>query len=651
MRPLLGGILAAINTAAPPPAPPHSYLRPALGQSNSFGAGAISDVTSVDYQDQPVPMFAAAVSSGSGHTTIAYHWRDHMYLLSGANGTDTAVGAVTGPLGERSIENLVQSSAGGVGHWRGVADQVRNAGYHAQAQSVRLWKVATYGIQATGHSPYSNGAQWKNAIRSLTRLIRPYIQAEVVAGRPVYLQALDIKQGEAEATQLQNAATPEEISAAQALIDAWPSVWTATLNYYYEKFGVTFPVVFTQLIPVRTSNSGTAPLDGPTLQMNNAAQNLCRYVVPVNSDGTLGTILDQGAASGRLNNGYWLQHNFNAPVWTEVHFTSAHQIALGRALVALERVIQGGATPVGLQSFQVTRIAPVALELPALFGTAATNQVTISVRPDEKCLAYVLVLAAGSPVPSQATVFSSGVSFVLTEDASTGNTVTQTMLLTGLTASTTYDIYVMLVDDVHGHRGNVLPPVTATTAAATTTATWDTSVVAGGMITYDESNRRAIANSTITASRWVRGLQGRSTGKHYFCLEFDWITGIPNGIGIGTTGVGGTTGGTVGTSRWSWTSQTANTNSPNRAMVHNANNTDGRYHVAIDLDAQLIWFRAGTINWNNDPLADPATGVGGLSISGRGTTAVFPIAQIAAGVGNFYRFVVDTPPSGFTQLS
>lgn len=630
------------------PAGAHVYLRPALGQSNTHGAGAINSVPSADFQDQPVPMLIAAVASGSGHASIAYNWQDLLYLQDGVAGNDSALGAVTGPRGERSIEGAVQSAAGGVGHYRGVAEQVRDNGYHALAQSVRLWKVATWGIQATGQSPYSNGAQWKNAIRSLTRLIRPFVQAEVAAGRAVYLQAMDIKQGEAEATQLQNAVTAEEIAAAQALIDAWPGVWTQTLNYYYEKFGVTFPVVFTQLMPVRTSNSAGAPLDGPTLQMNNAAQNLCRYTVPMSIDGTIGTIVDQGPAAGRLNNAYWLQHNFSAPVLTEVHFTAEHQVALGKALVALEKHLAGNVFSRGLLQFPVTRIAPVALELPALVS-AASNQILISVRPDEKCLARVLALSDGATAPSAATLLATGTQYTLTEDAATGNTTSQTLTISGLTPSTAYDIYMMLVDDVHGHAGSVLPRVDATTAAGLTTPTWDTSVSAGGMLTYDEDGRRAIANSTITSLRWARGLQGRSSGKYYFCLEFDWVSAIPNGIGIGTTGVGGTTGGTVGTSRWSWTAQTANTNSANRGMVHNANNTDGRYHVAVDLDAQLIWFRAGSINWNNDAEANPATGAGGLSISGRGASTVFPIAQIAAGVGNFYRFVSETPPSGFEQ--
>lgn len=40
---------------------------------------------------------------------------------------------------------------------------------------------------------------------------------------------------------------------------------------------------------------------------------------------------------------------------------------------------------------------------------------------------------------------------------------------------------------------------------------------------------------------------------------------------------------------------------------------------ALDIGNSLIWFNCGTVNWNNDPTADPATGVNGFSFSPLGT--------------------------------
>lgn len=38
-------------------------------------------------------------------------------------------------------------------------------------------------------------------------------------------------------------------------------------------------------------------------------------------------------------------------------------------------------------------------------------------------------------------------------------------------------------------------------------------------------------------------------------------------------------------------------------------------NIAVDFTNQMIWFRKGAGNWNNNPAADPATNVGGISIA------------------------------------
>jgi hypothetical protein len=87
--------------------------------------------------------------------------------------------------------------------------------------------------------------------------------------------------------------------------------------------------------------------------------------------------------------------------------------------------------------------------------------------------------------------------------------------------------------------------------------------------------------------------------------------------------------------------------------------------VAVDLDARLIWFKlvAGPdfdpdfCFWNGDPANDPATGVGGLDISGV-AGALLPVAAFGgfqpdipgnAITANFCGPFTGTLPTGFTE--
>ena len=77
--------------------------------------------------------------------------------------------------------------------------------------------------------------------------------------------------------------------------------------------------------------------------------------------------------------------------------------------------------------------------------------------------------------------------------------------------------------------------------------------------------------------------------------------------------------------------------------------------VAIDIGAQLIWFRFDGHDWNNDASANPATGAGGLSLSFM--DASHPVAPsfvssdaVFAGTANFgATSYAQTPPSGFNN--
>jgi hypothetical protein len=80
--------------------------------------------------------------------------------------------------------------------------------------------------------------------------------------------------------------------------------------------------------------------------------------------------------------------------------------------------------------------------------------------------------------------------------------------------------------------------------------------------------------------------------------------------------------------------------------------------VAVDLDARLIWFRKDSGNWNGDSLANPVTGVGGISFTAAISYA--PIVSFGGAAGlagdaftaNFgATSYANAAPSGFGNWS
>jgi hypothetical protein len=78
--------------------------------------------------------------------------------------------------------------------------------------------------------------------------------------------------------------------------------------------------------------------------------------------------------------------------------------------------------------------------------------------------------------------------------------------------------------------------------------------------------------------------------------------------------------------------------------------------MAVDLGAKLIWFRAGAAgNWNNSGTANPATGVGGLSISALsgliklvGWECTFSSPPVTMTLNSGSSAFTGSVPSGFT---
>lgn len=66
---------------------------------------------------------------------------------------------------------------------------------------------------------------------------------------------------------------------------------------------------------------------------------------------------------------------------------------------------------------------------------------------------------------------------------------------------------------------------------------------------------------------------------------------------------------------------------------------------AVDAANQLIWFKKlPSGNWNNDPGADPATGAGGFSYAGIGTTVYAAASAVLGNDGVTFDFTPDEEP-------
>lgn len=164
-----------------------------------------------------------------------------------------------------------------------------------------------------------------------------------------------------------------------------------------------------------------------------------------------------------------------------------------------------------------------------------------------------------------------------------------------------------------------------------------------------------IATKTgTTLQTSVRGTVSRSSGKYY--LEFVPVRGTAAAsVGIGTASATlsnyvGNDANAVGMGVSNGIVR-VNVTSIGTGPTH----VDGDIvHLAVDLTAELIWFRVNNGNWNANGSADPATGVGGFSFA---TTvdggAYFPMATVSvAGNSNTLRASASeftgTVPSGFS---
>jgi hypothetical protein len=212
--------------------------------------------------------------------------------------------------------------------------------------------------------------------------------------------------------------------------------------------------------------------------------------------------------------------------------------------------------------------------------------------------------------------------------------------------------------------GNRALMLAAAAPLAADTSAWDSMVSLrnAGPATwnpFDKSTSASLTNNNLTANLGaaqgaVRGVRGRSSGKYY--LEYTMIkwagdAGGP-GVALASASFSGnaTTAGIIavaGSNGTIWVNGSA-------GPSFGGTPADGDIVcMAIDFDAALIWFRQGVAgNWNGSGTANPATGVGGVSLAALAGATLFPFFidqstdSITANFGG--SAFTGTIPSGFS---
>lgn len=140
-------------------------------------------------------------------------------------------------------------------------------------------------------------------------------------------------------------------------------------------------------------------------------------------------------------------------------------------------------------------------------------------------------------------------------------------------------------------------------------------------IVLSNSNKRATPASGSPYNHMM-GTPANYAGKRYF----EYVPGSTSFTAFGVTGPAGhfkngdgnTFGNFLGQIGWNpggtITAAKTGTSSFTLATIQTYAATN-RLSVAVNLDADLIWFRTAAGNWNNNALNDPATNTGGIDLS------------------------------------
>jgi Collagen triple helix repeat (20 copies) len=164
----------------------------------------------------------------------------------------------------------------------------------------------------------------------------------------------------------------------------------------------------------------------------------------------------------------------------------------------------------------------------------------------------------------------------------------------------------------------------AGTASGTTT--WSTS----DLISVALSGGNLVA-TVIGGGGGVRTFDAHNSGKYYFEITYTTVNtnSLSCGIGLASTNLTALGAGAANVARTTGLIIVNGVGSGSSIGVITPGSVVG---IAVDLTAQLIWFRLGASgNWNGSGTANPATGAGGVSISAISSGLLYPLMTGASG--------------------
>jgi hypothetical protein len=145
------------------------------------------------------------------------------------------------------------------------------------------------------------------------------------------------------------------------------------------------------------------------------------------------------------------------------------------------------------------------------------------------------------------------------------------------------------------------------------------------------------------------------TGLTYFSAVITTLTGAPQ-IGIARNDYSGAAALGSQTSSVGYVPTTGIVQYNGATLATIQTSAQGnRIDCAVNWPDRLIWFRTNAGNWNNNVANDPATGVGGIDISGVAAPGTMVAAVYASLTGNVWTMEFSTaftnaPPTGYASL-
>jgi hypothetical protein len=179
-------------------------------------------------------------------------------------------------------------------------------------------------------------------------------------------------------------------------------------------------------------------------------------------------------------------------------------------------------------------------------------------------------------------------------------------------------------------------------------ATWNPSDLSA--VTLSGGNLIA----TTTGAGGVRSTLGFSAGKYYWEYTIGVFGSGNSGVGVASsTATLSTMGPTVSQAAFVYPAGSIYINGVDTTISIGALSAGNILAIALDVTAKLIWFKKAAGNWNFNASANPATGVGGLSISALVSPLYAGFGVSISGQSMTANFgdtaFVGTVPAGFTS--